>query len=97
MQLPQPPPEDSTLNKEQRAGIIETGVAELHELMRIRDVEEKASDKVAGYPKRLWICLNRYVRNDTTGSKKGLTLFFAHANGFNKEVCSIHFGSWDID
>lgn len=42
-----------------------------------------------GYPRVLWNCVNRYVRNDLNlkaGSSTGLTLFFAHANGFPKEM-----------
>jgi len=38
----------------------------------------------SGYPMLLWLCLNRYVRKGAKGM--GLTLFFAHANGFPKEV-----------
>lgn len=34
----------------------------------------------------LWNCVNRYVKKGLGGGK-GLTLFFAHANGFYKEVC----------
>ncbi|KAL4250991.1 AB hydrolase superfamily protein [Abortiporus biennis] len=35
----------------------------------------------------LWNCVNRYVkRADQPREKKGLTLFFAHANGFPKEL-----------
>ncbi|PCH38438.1 hypothetical protein WOLCODRAFT_130894 [Wolfiporia cocos MD-104 SS10] len=34
--------------------------------------------------KQLWACLNRYVRKDNNGN--GVTLFFAHANGFPKEI-----------
>lgn len=84
------------MSKAQRAGIIDTGVARLHELRKIRDTEDKASGKEEGYPKRLWICLNRYARNESAGSKKGLTLFFAHANGFNKEVRYTYLNVLDI-
>ncbi|KAG2126602.1 Alpha/Beta hydrolase protein [Suillus clintonianus] len=35
--------------------------------------------------KPLWNCVNRYVKRVKDG-KKGLTLFFAHANGFPKEI-----------
>ena len=38
-----------------------------------------------GYPLVLWNCVNRYVKKDLL-SKTGVTLFFAHANGFPKEV-----------
>ena len=43
--------------------------------------------KSDGYPLVLWNCVNRYVKKDLDLSNKtGLTLFFAHANGFPKEV-----------
>lgn len=35
--------------------------------------------------KLLWNCINRYVKRVQDG-RKGLTLFFAHANGFPKEI-----------
>jgi len=38
----------------------------------------------SGHPILLWLCLNRFVRKGAKGM--GLTLFFAHANGFPKEV-----------
>ena len=42
-----------------------------------------------GYPLVLWNCVNRYVKRDLDLSNKtGVTLFFAHANGFPKEVSS---------
>jgi len=43
-----------------------------------------------GHERVLWNCVNRYYRVDSGRGKtggKGLTLFFAHANGFPKEVC----------
>ena len=49
----------------------------------------------------LWNCVNRYVLRDGAGKGQnalkgnGLTLFFAHANGFPKEVgisiCELYF------
>jgi len=40
-----------------------------------------------GYPRLLWNCLNRYVRQGLDeSSSTGITLFFVHANGFPKEV-----------
>ncbi|KAF8697674.1 hypothetical protein AX14_001307 [Amanita brunnescens Koide BX004] len=47
----------------------------------------KHGDDGVGYKRVMWNCVNRYYRIDkrrTTG--RGLTLFFAHANGFPKEV-----------
>ena len=46
---------------------------------RESDVEGKT-----GYERVLWNCVNRYYRVE--GKGEGLTLFFAHANGFPKEV-----------
>jgi hypothetical protein len=49
---------------------------------------ERGAMVTDGHPKVLWNCINRYVRNDLSPSNRtGLTLFFAHANGFPKEVC----------
>jgi hypothetical protein len=46
-----------------------------------------------GYPLVLWNCANRYVKkNLDLSNKTGVTLFFAHANGFPKEV-SYEYGS----
>jgi len=40
-----------------------------------------------GYPRVLWNCANRYVKNGLNESNRtGVTLFVAHANGFPKEV-----------
>ena len=50
----------------------------------------EARSNVVGYERVLWNCVNRYYRVDSGRGKtgaKGLTLFFAHANGFPKEVC----------
>jgi len=48
--------------------------------------ERESTKKVGdGYQKILWNCINRYVKRDGVG-KTGVTLFFAHANGFPKEV-----------
>lgn len=42
--------------------------------------------ELEGSDKLLWNCLNRYVKKDLVEGGKGVTLFFAHANGFPKEV-----------
>ncbi|KAF8621695.1 hypothetical protein AX15_007556 [Amanita polypyramis BW_CC] len=39
-----------------------------------------------GYERVLWNCVNRYYRPRREGKGGGLTLFFAHANGFPKET-----------
>ena len=56
--------------------------------------EKQWGGELAGEPSRtqLWCCVNRYVKRVTKASSAGLekgkplTLFFAHANGFPKEV-----------
>ncbi|ESK91674.1 toxin biosynthesis protein [Moniliophthora roreri MCA 2997] len=54
------------------------------QLRRMR--REKDQDKgKKGQKKVLWLVLNRYIRTVETG-RDGLTLFCAHANGFNKEI-----------
>jgi hypothetical protein len=57
------------------------------------DVRGSDSEGKKGYERILWICVNRYYRSEqnTKRGGKGVTLFFAHANGFPKEV-SILFG-----
>ena len=43
--------------------------------------------RLLGIPLILWNCVNRYVKNGLDSSNKtGLTIFFAHANGFPKEM-----------
>ena len=56
--------------------------------MHLNDL--RASKVTDGYPRVLWNCVNRYVKSDLESGKSrkaGITLFFAHANGFPKEVC----------
>ncbi|KAF8734669.1 hypothetical protein AX14_003179 [Amanita brunnescens Koide BX004] len=53
------------------------------------EAREKDADDGAGYKSVLWNCVNRYYRIDSGRGRatgRGLTLFFAHANGFPKEV-----------
>lgn len=77
--LPVPPPLPSNAPKDERARILK---AYKHDL-RI----ERGQMLTDGYPKVLWNCVNRYARNGLTSKNRtGLTLFFAHANGFPKEV-----------
>ena len=50
--------------------------------------------KSDGYPLVLWSCVNRYVKKDLDMcNKTGVTLFFAHAVGYPKEV-SYERGTW---
>lgn len=66
-------------SKEERKSFVAKAEEKLREIRRgYEDSGRKAQQKV------LWLCLNRYVR--TSKSKGGYTLFFAHANGFHKEV-----------
>lgn len=56
-----------------------------------KELEDSRRDqgKLGIYERPLWICLNRYVKKNLDGAPrkiKGLTLFFAHGLGFNKEV-----------
>jgi hypothetical protein len=86
--LPVPPHicEDRRLRQKD----IREGVNRLWELRRQENNRRQQAGAKIKFERRLWICLNRYVRKDLnagTRRKKGLTLFFAHANGFNKEVC----------
>lgn len=75
--IPEAPP--SNLSKEERARIQ----AQYHHELRV----ERGAMITDGHPKVLWNCANRYVRKGITGKNRtGLTLFFAHANGFPKEV-----------
>ena len=53
------------------------------------EARENDADDGAGYKSVLWNCVNRYYRIDSGRGRatgRGLTLFFAHANGFPKEV-----------
>ncbi|KAJ4486358.1 Alpha/beta hydrolase family-domain-containing protein [Lentinula aciculospora] len=51
--------------------------------------EARRNQSTPGYERRLWLCLNRYVKRSldrTPRRAKGLTLMFAHALGINKET-----------
>ncbi|KAF8240976.1 alpha/beta-hydrolase [Tricholoma matsutake] len=77
--VPMPPPENAT--KAERLQFRKKTVKELRDLRVTLDPQ--------GVPQVLWNCANRYVRTDLTDRRtsiKGLTLFFAHANGFPKEI-----------
>jgi len=74
--LPKPLP----AGKEERRQVSAKSASQL--LTWVNDT--KVTD---GYPLILWNCVNRYVKKDLDLSNKtGVTLFFAHANGFPKEV-----------
>ena len=75
--VPKPPPVNAT--KEERRRILKETEAGLTSMRTLKDTD--------GYPVVLWNCVNRYVKNGLdSGNRTGVTLFFAHANGFPKEV-----------
>ncbi|KAJ3752923.1 Alpha/Beta hydrolase protein [Lentinula raphanica] len=80
IELPDTPPADGTMTKEERKVCIQTAD------LKLREIRRKYEDKGRRpQHKALWLCLNRYVR--TSGNTNGgYTLFFAHANGFHKET-----------
>lgn len=81
MPVPTPPP--ANVSKEERRAIL---AATRKQLDAYRTT--KVTD---GYPRLLWNCVNRYVKKDLSErNRTGVTLFFAHANGFPKEV-SVYF------
>ena len=82
--VPQPEVPDNSIGKEERNRII---TQKATEMLGAKRRHSAASEPREGSRKLLWNCVNRYARNDLTG-QKGLTLFFAHANGFPKEVCN---------
>jgi len=85
--LPTPP--DASLSKKTRQQHLEMGVMRLWELRREDNYRRGQENVQTSFERRLWICLNRYVRRNLESGirrRKGLTLCCAHANGFNKEV-----------
>ncbi|KAE9389787.1 hypothetical protein BT96DRAFT_834426, partial [Gymnopus androsaceus JB14] len=73
------PDTPGNVSKEERKEIVQKAEERLREIRRgYEDNGRKSQHKV------LWLCLNRYAR--TFKSTGGFTLFFAHANGFHKEV-----------
>ncbi|KAL0946116.1 hypothetical protein HGRIS_012381 [Hohenbuehelia grisea] len=88
--IPPPPGPEVTDKRARRAAFdkIRVRLADIR-----RDVATERTH--SGFPNVLWACVNRYVpvRSGAGGSGsrsgangKGLTLFFAHANGFHKET-----------
>lgn len=75
--VPTPPPENAT--KAEKLEFFKKTTEKLRDLRVTMDPQ--------GVPQVLWNCANRYVRADLdTKMTNGVTLFFAHANGFPKEV-----------
>ncbi|EAU84154.1 hypothetical protein CC1G_08695 [Coprinopsis cinerea okayama7 len=76
---PVPPPPPEGISKEERSRHIQRMKEELR--------FERGPLRTDGYPKVLWNCINRYSRKGLNPEQEtGLTLFFAHANGFPKEI-----------
>ena len=92
--VPRSPPENATKAERQEFSMRTT--------KKLRDMRTTVDPQAV--PQVLWSCANRYVRNDlhsgrtigTTRSRPGITLFFAHANGFPKEVCAPNIIHHDI-
>jgi pimeloyl-ACP methyl ester carboxylesterase len=78
--LPEPAPDVGITQEERKRINAQKTVEILHAKQK-----QSAADPVAGSEKLLWNCVNRYVKRDLR-EQKGLTLFFAHANGFPKEI-----------
>ncbi|KAF4612863.1 hypothetical protein D9613_011151 [Agrocybe pediades] len=77
--VPVPTPPPANASKEERRRILAETRAQL-DAYRTTKVTD-------GYPRLLWNCVNRYVKNDLNEKNRtGVTLFFAHANGFPKEI-----------
>ncbi|THV05693.1 hypothetical protein K435DRAFT_646769 [Dendrothele bispora CBS 962.96] len=86
-ELPETPSEDPRLSKDDRKKIVQKAQQRLSQLRKeARKEIAKLDGKIGGrgQTKVMWLCLNRYVR--TSPVEGGHTLFFAHANGFNKET-----------
>ncbi|KAJ3506250.1 hypothetical protein NLJ89_g6975 [Agrocybe chaxingu] len=76
--VPEPPSPPPNASKEERKRILAEAQRQLTAL--------RTSKVTEGYPSLLWNCVNRYVKNGLNESNRtGITLFFAHANGFPKE------------
>ncbi|KAK7037795.1 hypothetical protein VNI00_010756 [Paramarasmius palmivorus] len=89
VELPPVPQEGDSTTKEERLKLAIEGEAQLRKIRA--ELEAKAISQAkegkrrSGKERVAWLVLNRYVRTVET-QKPGLTLFCAHANGFNKET-----------
>lgn len=65
------------------------------DMVSVRYKQWSGEMKEPGSRKPLWVCLNRYRRRDLSHEEetRGVTLLFAHANGFPREVSHI---SWVV-
>ncbi|KAI0772830.1 Alpha/Beta hydrolase protein [Trametes elegans] len=83
--VPLPPLPKWSANKEEfRAAVAKTA----DHLLSIK--QRQWDGEFDGLPRGrrpMWNCINRYVRKSGSGDPaRGITLFFAHANGFPKEI-----------
>ncbi|KAG6907042.1 hypothetical protein DXG01_010813 [Tephrocybe rancida] len=75
----QPSPPPGNASKAERQASADAILQELEDL--------RVSLEPRGAKRVLWNCANRYVRDGLNGEPaNGVTLFFAHANGFPKEI-----------
>ncbi|GLB39842.1 putative alpha/beta hydrolase family protein [Lyophyllum shimeji] len=73
-----PPPPSNATKEERRARAEQT-------IQRLKDV--RGSIEPRGSRQVLWNCANRYMKQGLDGTRaECVTLFFAHANGFPKEI-----------
>ncbi|KAI0649940.1 Alpha/Beta hydrolase protein [Trametes meyenii] len=87
--IPLPPLPQWSADKAQfRASVQRTG----REVLDAKERQWRGElDHLPRGSKTFWNCVNRYVRRrpssaEEDGFEKGITLFFAHANGFPKEI-----------
>ncbi|TFK75633.1 hypothetical protein BDN72DRAFT_935522 [Pluteus cervinus] len=76
--VPVPGPPPATMTKLERGTYFKKLTQDLKDW--------RLSTNPTGLPKILWNCLNRYKRIKGGFRPNGITLFFAHANGFPKEI-----------
>ncbi|KAI0372477.1 alpha/beta-hydrolase [Pilatotrama ljubarskyi] len=85
--IPLPPLPKWSANKDEfKASVARTA----QEVLSIKEKQWRGElDHLPLGRKPMWNCINRYVRKRDTkngGLARGVTLFFAHANGFPKEI-----------
>lgn len=77
-------PSDSVPKEERKKVLREAG----EELLRLKGAQSAGQEhQDADYVSRLWIVVNRFRKTGAQGGRERLTVLFAHANGFHKEVC----------
>ncbi|OSC99698.1 alpha/beta-hydrolase [Trametes coccinea BRFM310] len=83
--VPLPPLPKWSANKEEFKAAVEQTA---QELLSIKERQWRGElDHLPRGRKPMWNCINRYVRKGSgVATENGVTLFFAHANGFPKEI-----------